>query len=66
MSMRLTGDDPPELEYFTFDPVEELRLSADGSTLTIVQRADAGRTAEDDVRLRQGPEDGRHRRRTSL
>ena len=37
MTMRISGDDPPEIEYFKYDSVEEYSLSADGKTLTVVQ-----------------------------
>ena len=37
MTMRISGDDPPEIEYFKYDSVEEFSLSADGRTLTVVQ-----------------------------
>lgn len=35
--MRISGDDPPEIEYFKYDSVEEFSLSADGKTLTVLQ-----------------------------
>ena len=37
MTMRISGDDPPEIEYFKYDSVEEFSLSADGKTLTVLQ-----------------------------
>jgi hypothetical protein len=37
MTMRISGDDPPEIEYFKYDSVEEYSLSADGKILTVIQ-----------------------------
>ena len=38
-TMHISGNDPPEIEYFKFDSVEEFSLSSDGKTLTVVQTA---------------------------
>jgi hypothetical protein len=37
VTMHVTGEEPPEIEYFKYDSVEEFSLAADGKTLTVVQ-----------------------------
>jgi hypothetical protein len=36
-TMTIQGDNPPQVDYFKYDSVEEWSLSADGKTLTLVQ-----------------------------